>query len=504
MSLPPEGRAAVGELAGVSCLTANTTRPAAQETSEMNTEKPSILVIDDEPSLLRYFEYNIRSLGYPVRTGGSITELFAILEEEEFAVLLLDLMLPEGESIDKIPRLVKAYPRLSVVLVTAHGTIKKAVHSLRHGAVNFVQKPVNPETLESILENAVQIWSLKVENVKLRRRLEPVGEFHGMIGQSDAMQRIYEMIESVAATVSPVMITGESGTGKELVAQAIHKSGPRKRSPFIAINCAAIPRDLLESELFGHEKGAFTGAIDQYQGCFERANKGTLFLDEICEMDVGLQVKLLRLIQEQSFFRIGGTQLIQVNVRILAATNKDPMRMVQEGKFREDLFYRLNVLPIHLPPLRDRREDIGHIATKYLHQIAEQNDRDFLGFEIDALETLENYPWSGNVRELCNVIEQVVVLNEAERVTVQMLPDRIRAGETDDILGAGTAAAPTAVQNVSAPAAQAKVRPFWKVERDEIQRALDICNGNVQEVARRLEISAATLYRKIEKYGLVK
>lgn len=475
----------------------------------MKTEKPSILVIDDEPSLLRYFEYNIRSLGYPVRTGESIADLFAILEEEEFAVLLLDLMLPEGESIDEIPRLIKAYPRLSIVLVTAHGTIKKAVHSLRHGAVNFVQKPVNPESLESILENAIQIWSLKVENVKLRRRLDPVGEFHGMIGQSDAMQRIYEMIESVAATVSPVMITGESGTGKELVAQAVHQCGPRKRNAFIAINCAAIPRDLLESEIFGHEKGAFTGAIDQYQGCFERANKGTLFLDEICEMDIGLQVKLLRLIQEQSFYRIGGTRLIEVNVRILAATNKDPMRMVQDGKFREDLFYRLNVLPIHLPPLRDRREDIGHIAMSYLHQIAEDNDRDFQGFDIDALEALENYPWSGNVRELRNIVEQVVVLNEGDRVTVQMLPDRIRAGKIEDLYGAGRAgggpaAGPTAVQNVSAPAAHAKVRPFWKVERDEIQRALDVCNGNVQEVARRLEISAATLYRKIEKYGLVK
>jgi transcriptional regulator with PAS, ATPase and Fis domain len=304
------------------------------------------------------------------------------------------------------------------------------------------------------------------------------------------------------------MVTGESGTGKELVAQAIHDLSPRAHHPFIAINCAAIPRDLLESQIFGHEKGSFTGAIEQHRGCFERADKGTLFLDEIAEMDIGLQAKLLRLIQDQSFYRIGGTQLINVNVRIIAATNRDPLKMVEIGKFREDLFYRLNVLPIHLPPLRERRQDIALIATNYLHKVAEQNRRRFHGFDLDALTALENHPWSGNIRELQNVIEQTVVLHEGEKLTLEMLPEAVRsrsgmrpAVSAGDNSSAGYSNPGAARLDGGSPES---LRPFWQVERDEIQRALNYCKGNVQEVARRLEISAATLYRKIEKYGLVK
>jgi DNA-binding NtrC family response regulator len=390
----------------------------------------SVLVIDDEPSLLRYFEYNIQSLGFRVRTGKSIADLFRMLEEESFTVLLLDLMLPDGEALDFLPEIVETYPDLSVALVSAHGTIPKAVAAIKYGAVNFIQKPVSPEQLESTIRSAVELWRLKCEVHELRRKLEPTTEFHGMIGQSEVMLGLYSTIEnSLARTMAPVMITGESGTGKELVARAIHDCGPRSRKPFVAINCAAIPRDLLESELFGHEKGSFTGAIDRHVGCFERADKGTLFLDEICEMDPGLQAKLLRVIQEQIFYRIGGTQQINVSVRILSATNKDPLEMVEQGKFREDLFYRLNVLPITLPPLRERREDIPAIATHYLQEFAEENRKQFRGFESEAQLALENYPWSGNVRELRNAIEQVVVMNDGERVTRDMLPAKIRAAE---------------------------------------------------------------------------
>jgi two-component system repressor protein LuxO len=481
-----------------------------EPTAKIDTsDSPSILVIDDEPSLLRFFEYNVRALGYRVRTGGSLRDLFRLLEEESFAAVLLDLMLPDGEALEHIPKIIELYPKLSVILVSAHGTIPKAVTAIKHGAVNFIQKPVNLETLENVVANAIELWRLKRENDRLRRRLDPRSQFHGMIGQSEVMQAVYEMIESVAATMSPVMITGESGTGKELVARAIHASGPRAKKPFIAINCAAIPRDLLESEIFGHEKGAFTGAIEKYQGCFERADKGTLFLDEIAEMDINLQVKLLRLIQEQSFFRIGGTQQIQVNVRILAATNKDPLEMVQQNRFREDLFYRLNVLPIHLPPLRERREDIALLATRFLHELSDINNRNFQGFELDAMIALEDYYWTGNIRELRNVIEQVVVLNDTELITLKMLPDRIRNYHPgEQAADNGAPARPEAVaahaSGSASPNGVKAIRPFWQTERDEIQRALTLCKGNVQEVARRLEISAATLYRKIEKYGLVK
>ena len=478
--------------------------PPRTETPE--SDDPAILVIDDEPHLLRYFEYNIRSLGFRVRTGGSIADLFRLLEEESYSALLLDLMLPDGEALDHLPKVIESYPRLSVILVTAHGTIPRAVTAIKHGAINFVQKPVNPEQLEQLIRQADEMWRLKREVHQLRRKLEPASHFHGMIGQCEAMQVIYDTIEAVAATVAPVMITGESGTGKELVARAVHDCGPRAQRPFIPINCAAIPRELLESEIFGHEKGAFTGAIDQYQGCFERAHTGTLFLDEICEMDIGLQVKLLRLIQEQAFFRIGGSDEIKVNVRILSATNKDPMDMVHVGKFREDLYYRLNVLPIHLPPLRERREDIDMISRHFLDELSAQNNKKFQSFTRDARRALETYHWSGNVRELRNIIEQLVVLHDVEQVALKMLPERFwHPGVSSE----GAAEAPRLKPSVGRgperdePSAD-QVVPFWQIERDEIQRALGLCNGNVQEVARRLELSAATLYRKIEKYGLVK
>ncbi len=472
--------------------------------------KPTVLVIDDEPSLLRYFEYNIRSLGFEVRMGGSVADLFRLLAENDVAVVLLDLMLPDGEALDYLPSVLQSHPNLSVILISAHGTIPKAVAAIRQGAVNFVQKPVSPEQLENVVRQAVEIWRLKREVRQLKRRLDPITEFHGMVGQSEPMQRVYDLIESVAATSVPVMITGESGTGKELVARAIHELSARAPRPFIPINCAAIPRDLLESEIFGHEKGAFTGAIEQYRGCFERADKGTLLLDEICEMDIGLQAKLLRLIQEQKFFRIGGSTQIQVNVRILASTNRDPLKMIEAGKFREDLFHRLDVLPIHLPPLRERREDIASIASRYLVKAATQNHKRFQRFDLEALAALEDQPWSGNVRELQNVIEQVVVLHDAETVTLRMLPQRIQSRSQTAVRG------PVPVAITGRPligdetdpdfsvTAQSRIRPFWQIERDEIQRALDLCNGNVQDVARRLEISPATLYRKIEKYGLVK
>jgi DNA-binding NtrC family response regulator len=443
-------------------------------------------------------------MGHRVRTGGSLSEMARLLEEENFSVALLDLMLPDGEALEKLPRLVADYPAMSVVIISAHGTIPKAVEAIKQGAVNFIQKPVNPEQLEGALINAIERWRLKGEVRALRRRLEPTSEFHAMVGQSEVMQGVYSTIESVANTMAPVMITGESGTGKELVARAIHASSPRAEKAFIAINCAAIPKDLLESEIFGHEKGAFTGAIEQHRGCFERADKGTLFLDEICEMDIGLQVKLLRLIQEQSFFRIGGTEQLKVNVRILAATNKDPVEMVKAGKFREDLFYRLNVLPIHLPPLRERREDIALIANRFLQQFTEENGRRFEGFERPALRALERQRWPGNVRELRNAIEQVVVLHDGERVAFEMLPERIQAAAATDGVEAARPAEDRGAGGPREVEEREAIRPFWLVERDEIQRALDLCAGNVQEVARRLELSPATLYRKIEKYGLVR
>jgi DNA-binding NtrC family response regulator len=465
--------------------------------------KPTLLVIDDEVNLLRFFEYNIKGLGYDVVSGESGADFRRLIEQRQYATVLLDMMLPDTDGLELMEEAHRLYPDLPVILITAYGTIEKAVEAMKRGAMDFLPKPVDIDRLNAILGNAVNQYRLTREIRTLRRQLDPPKEFEGMAGQSPVMLEIYAMVESVAPTTATVMITGESGTGKELVARAIHNLSGRNRKSFVAINCAALPHDLLESELFGHERGSFTGATDRHQGCFERADGGTLFLDEVCEMDLSLQAKLLRVIQERIFYRVGGTKPIQVDVRLLSATNLNPADSVRDGRFREDLFYRLNVVPIHMPALRERLEDIGQIAGKFLHEFSAANKRKFQGFDLAALGAMERCRWSGNVRELRNIIEQIVVLNDGDRVMFEMLPDAIRKA----------AAVPTPLPTPtdrpvhdapSLPEGVGNIRPFWQIERDFIQHSLDVCNGNVQEVARRLELSPATLYRKIDKYGLVK
>ena len=294
-------------------------------------DKPVILVIDDETNLLRFFEYNIKGLGYDVATGETGADFRRLLPRQDYAAILLDMMLPDANGLELLAELRKVNTEVPVIMITAYGTINKAVEAMKLGAFDFMPKPVDLDHLNAIIRNAVEASRLRREVKTLRRKLDPPPDFCGMIGSSPAMLEIHSMIESVAPTSATVMITGESGTGKELVSKAIHALSRRTGKPFIAINCAAIPHDLLESELFGHERGSFTGAIEQYPGCFERANGGTLFLDEICEMDMGLQSKLLRLIQEQVFYRIGGTKAIEVDVRLLSATNQGPRRLGAPG-----------------------------------------------------------------------------------------------------------------------------------------------------------------------------
>jgi DNA-binding NtrC family response regulator len=467
--------------------------------------KPTLLVIDDEVNLLRFFEYNIKGLGFDVVTGETGADFHRLIEEREYATILLDIMLPDTNGMELMDEAHRLYPDLPVILITAYGTIEKAVEAMKRGAMDFLPKPVDIDRLNAIIVNAVRQYQLKREIRTLRRQLDPPKEFQGMAGQSPAMLEIYAMIESVAPTTATVMITGESGTGKELVARAIHNISGRNRKPFVAINCAALPHDLLESELFGHERGSFTGAVERHQGCFERADAGTLFLDEVCEMDLSLQAKLLRVIQERVFYRVGGTRPIQVDVRLISATNLDPAESVRSGRFREDLYYRLNVVPIHMPALRERLEDIGQIAGKFLHEFSAANDRTFQGFDLPALAAMERYRWGGNVRELRNIIEQIVVLNDGERVMHEMLPESIRKAALEPRPALPPRADDQPVHDAPAPAhSPEEIRPFWQIERDSIQHSLDLCRGNVQEVARRLELSPATLYRKIEKYGLVK
>ncbi len=461
---------------------------------------PAILIIDDETNLLKFFEYDIRDLGYQPITAENASQMRRRLGEREYDAVLLDMMLPDADGMELLTEIKQQRPDLPVIMVTAYGTIDRAVEAMRRGAFDFVTKPVDMDRLNGQVRNAVEQYRLRREVRTLRRRLDPPREFHGMAGQSQQMLEVYNIIESVAPTTATVLITGESGTGKELVARAIHALSGRAERPFIAINCAAIPRDLLESELFGHERGSFTGAVEMRKGCFERADQGTLFLDEIAEMDLALQAKLLRVLQEQVFYRIGATHSTSVDVRILSATNKDPLEAIKAGLFREDLYYRLNVVRMHMPALRDRREDIGPIGAKVLHELATLNQRSLQGIDLKALRAMERYHWPGNVRELRNVIEQIVVLNDGDRVTLEMLPEHIRLSRP---VAAGVTPA-IAVHGSDVPATSEMIQPFWQTERDRIQNALDLCGGAVQEAARRLEISPATLYRKIEKYGLIK
>ncbi len=468
-----------------------------------DSSKPTILVIDDETSLLRLFEYSINGLGYDVVSGATAADLRRLIVERRYDALLLDMMLPDGNGIELLEGIRTSHPDLPVILITAFGTIDHAVDAMKKGAFDFLPKPVDLDRLTMIIRNAVEHHNLRREVRVLKRCINPPSSFQGMVGGSEIMLTLYTLIESVAPTSATVMITGESGVGKELVASAVHKVSQRHEKPFVALNCAAIPGELLESELFGHEKGSFTGAIDRREGCFKRADQGTLFLDEVCEMDLGLQAKLLRVLQEQSFYRVGGSDPIRVDVRIIAATNQEPHEAVAAGHFREDLYYRLNVVPVRVPPLRERVEDIGNIATSCLLEFSRENQRNFAGFDLQSLAAMEQFHWPGNVRELRNVLEKIVVMNNGDRVQLDMLPEYIRVQDQSPSSPPASEKGPLPAPAFGPPDRNL-IRPIWQIERDQIQQGLDLCGGNVQEVARRLEISPATLYRKIEKYGLVK
>jgi DNA-binding NtrC family response regulator len=373
-----------------------------------------------------------------------------------------------------------------VLLVTGHGTVETAVEAMRHGAFDYLTKPVDTTRLQVLLEKSIEQESLSREVNLLRHQLRQKGSFGQMVGQSRGMQEVYRWVELAATSTAPVLVYGESGTGKELVARTIHELSNRRNKPFVAINCAAIPETLIESELFGHERGAFTGATERRLGCFELTDGGTLFLDEIAEMDPNTQAKLLRVLQEGSFRRVGsGKNEIQVDVRVVAATNQVPSEAITNGKLREDLFYRLNVFSIHLPPLRDRREDIPLLARTFIEDFNRQDNRQVRGLSGEAEKELERYHWPGNVRELRNVVQRAVVLSGSGLIGVEHLPDNVLR-----------AAAP-------APAAAAgSVTPIREMERDMILRALEETGQDKRRAAQLLGISLKTLYNKLAKYGI--
>ncbi|MDR3568921.1 MAG: sigma-54 dependent transcriptional regulator [Syntrophobacteraceae bacterium] len=388
--------------------------------------KPKILIADDEPLTLELVVERLQG-DYDIEVVSCGKAAIAAADKCSFKLVLTDLWMPDINGMEVLAHFVQHYPDTPVIVLTGFGTIETAVEAIKRGAYDYLSKPANLDEIALTLKRALEHKDLKDQNVALRTQILEQHRLERLIGQSVPMQKLYGVIKRVAKTDSTILITGESGTGKELIANAIHYQSPRCDMPFVPINCGAIPEELLESELFGHEKGAFTGAFKERRGRFELANKGTVFLDEIGEMSPKLQVKLLRFLQETKFQRVGGSRTIEVDVRILAATNKDLERAVAENEFREDLFYRLNVIPIHVPPLRERAGDVALLIRHFLIQHCQKKNIVQKRMSNSAIESLKQYDWPGNVRELENVIERLVILTDADEIDLSDLPKRMQA-----------------------------------------------------------------------------
>ena len=466
------------------------------------TDLPPLLLIEDTPSLQMVYRSVLTNAGYSVVTAGTAAEGLASYRATRPQVILLDLMLPDRDGLDLMRDMLAERPDLNVIVITANGSINKAVEAMRAGAHEFLVKPFDETRFLGAVENALAGRGLP-------RRAPPArpapaaappapAQTSAFVGSSDAMVKIHAKIRSVARSMATVFITGESGTGKELCALAVHDNSPRASGPFIALNCGAIPQDLLESEVFGHVKGSFTGAISDKPGAAAAADGGTLFLDEICEMAPALQTKLLRFLQTSTVQPVGATRPRKVNVRIVCATNQDPLDAVRRGQFREDLYYRLYVVPIHMPPLRDRADDVIEIAEAALARFAAEEGRRFDGLAPDVADLFRRLPWPGNVRQVLNVIRNIVVMNEGGLVTPDMLPDSLTG---EDAAAPGLAAAPLPARPARLPEPDLEQligRPLAEIERIVIEATLARFDGSVPKAARVLELAPSTLYRKIE------
>ncbi len=450
-----------------------------------------ILVVDDDLNHLKTLKTIIRSWGYQVSTADDGAKAVKNVRENPIALILMDVRMTRMDGIEALRRIKGYNPAIPVLIMTAYSSVDSAVEALKAGAYDYLTKPLDFEVLKFSLARALEHSGLKVENVKLKSRLHADYEMDNIIGKSGPMRSLIDMMAMIAPSEATVLITGESGTGKELIAKSIHHNSQRRDRPLVVVNCAALTETLLESELFGHEKGAFTGADRRREGRFMQADRGTIFLDEIAETSAAMQAKLLRVIQEREVQRVGGEATLKVDVRILAATNRTLDEEVKAGNFREDLFYRLNVVTLDIPPLRERQEDIPLLAQHFLEKFAEKNHRQVKGVTPLAMDMLLRYPWPGNVRELENTIERAVILLPGEHITEKELPSNIREAFSVD---GGLSPPP-----VSAPAAN---RPLGEIEREAILATLEDSGGNKSETARRLGINRKTLHKKLKEYGV--
>lgn len=448
----------------------------------MRGDAGSILVVDDEPEMRALLQDVLQEAGYRVSVSDGGREALRRLSEDDYGVVLTDLRMKGMQGIELLTEIKRTAPEINVILMTAFGSVETAIEAMKQGAYDYLIKPIKNEELLRVTERAIREAALRREVGRLRREVLKEYSFHQILGKSKAMREVFDLIRRVAASPTNVLITGESGTGKELAAKAIHYNSDRREGPFVPVNCAAIPEALLESELFGHVKGAFTDAKTDKRGLFEEAQRGTLFLDEISELPLTLQAKLLRAIQEREIRRVGATRAVSVDVRIIAATNLTLAEEVKAKRFREDLFYRLNVIEVRLPPLRERREDIPLLVEAFLRKCAEASRKEVCGMTESALALLMDYAWPGNVRELENVIERAVTLARGEKIAPEDLPPAIQGSRGEC--------------RVLDEAAE-RTLPLADVEKEYILRILEKTGGNKYQAAHVLGIDRKTLYRKL-------
>ena len=444
----------------------------------------TILVADDEKNIREGLAEALTIDGYTARTAADGAEALRVVETDDIDLVITDLRMPAKSGTEVLKTVVGRYPGLPVIVLTGHGTIEDAVAAMRSGAFDFVTKPVNLDHLSLLVKRALESRELARKNRELEAEVESQKRTRSIIGASAEMKKVFDIVRRVAPTRASVLITGESGVGKELVADAIHNLSPRRDGPLVKVHCAALAESLLESELFGHEKGSFTGAQARKRGRFELANEGTLFLDEIGEINQNVQVKILRVLQEHEFERVGGEETIEVDVRIVAATNRDLKKEIAEGRFREDLYYRLNVVNIHVPPLRERRDDIPLLAMAALKEFAEENGKKLEGFDPKARQALYSYPWPGNVRELRNCVESAIVMARGPLVGIEDLPPSVRSSGDE--------------RDIRIPSGSS----LQEAEKLLIRETMVAQGGNKSRTAEVLGIGRKTLYQKIEDYGI--
>lgn len=464
-------------------------------------KKEKILVVDDEQNNTLIIEEDLQERDFTVFSADNGEDGIELYKKEKPDLVLLDVMMPGIDGIETLKRMKKINKNTPIIMISAHATINTAVEAMKIGARDFLLKPVFLEQLDARIDEILENERLKKENNDLKEALKLNAETTGLYGESKAMKQVITNIEKISPTTINVMVLGESGTGKELVAKAIHSLSPRKNKPFVAINCGAIPKDLVESELFGHEKGAFTGAISKKMGKFQQAHKGTLFLDEIADLSFDSQVKLLRALQEQEVQPIGSNEKIKVDVRVISATNKNLEELIKENKFREDLYFRLNVFPIYIPPLRERKEDIGILAHYFLSEISNREGNLTKNFSKKALAKLKTYLFKGNIRELQNIVERAYIMADEEVIKEDEVPPEIMISSSDqskneqnNIYDANS------LQDLFVR--DGEFLPLYEIEKIAIQSALEYYSYNLSNASRQLRIGRDTLYRKIKNYGL--